>query len=471
MFRALNKKFEQYEDQRYFDRLTKGSRLYVSPPCSREGSKGWVPIYRFIIIGYRQNLYVGAKLPARTRRRNKIFSQTIDNPRLLLYNNNVSHLHLKLKFFKMKIKKKDIFIAALIIILLAAIVGGCIFLTRRRQNTDYAPPIQSVDRVHLYLSDEVTLTQAVDVSKYVNGSNYILYPGNTENGIQYFSCYVYDSDKTLFFKYNTINGNLAKIDFETGPNVPFLYASGGFIYYLKLNISNENHYYTNHLCRIPISGGEQILAEYDPGNAMYANLHFVVEKKVILSLTDKILAYDIDKNETLTLFDSEKNGFDMVTADIWYYGGNLYFEAISKTRESNIPTDDDVTDDMIPVNSSYLLTFNMKTKKSRLLLEEPINCYYMTADEIIYMPKVHRTIEIGGKIMPLYNDKIFACDLDGKNSREIFSGLEIWAYSILAIKDEKIYVHDGYAETAKASIKEIDINTGEVGIYRGEETE
>jgi hypothetical protein len=368
----------------------------------------------------------------------------------------------------MKIKKKDIFIAALIIILLAAIVGGCIFLTRRRQNTDYAPPIQSVDRVHLYLSDEVTLTQAVDVSKYVNGSNYILYPGNTENGIQYFSCYVYDSDKTLFFKYNTINGNFAKIDFETELNVPYLYASGGFIYYLKYKETNEIGYYTNYLCRIPISGGgEQILAEYNPRNTMYAELHFVVENKVILSLTDKILAYDIDKNETLTLFDAEKNGFEMVKADIWYYGGNLYFEAISKTREDNIPTDDDVTEDMIPVNSSYLLTFNMKTKKSRLLLEEPINCYYMTADEIIYMPTVYRTIEIGCEILPHYNDKIISCDLDGKNPREIFSGLDVWAYSIYRYKDGKLYVSDGYAATQKQSIIEIDTNTGTTFVYEG----
>ena len=105
------------------------------------------------------------------------------------------------------------------------------------------------------------------------------------------------------------------------------------------------------------------------------------------------------------------------------------------------------------------------------MFEEPINCFYMTEDEIIYMPKVHNVTEIRGKLMPLYSDKIFACDLDGKNSREIFSGLDIWAYFILAIKDEKIYVNDGYAETVKESIKEIDINTGEVGIYRGEETE
>ena len=108
----------------------------------------------------------------------------------------------------------------------------------------------------------------------------------------------------------------------------------------------------------------------------------------------------------------------------------------------------------------------MKTKKSRLLLEEPINCYYMTADEIIYMPKVHRTIEIGGKIMPLYNDKIMSCDFDGNNKREIFSGLDVWAYTIYRVKDGKIYVDNGYAETNKVSKIEIDTNTGTTSVYK-----
>ena len=210
-----------------------------------------------------------------------------------------------------------------------------------------------------------------------------------------------------------------------------------------------------------------MLAEYDIGKESYANLHFAVEGKVILSFSEKLFAYDIIKNETRVLWDAEKNGFDLLKTNVWYYGGNLYFSAITKTLEDVIPTDGSVTDSMIPVNSEYLLTLNMKTKKSSLLVKEPITCFYITEDEIIYMPKVHRTVEIRGQIMPHYNDKIISCDHDGKNPREIFSGLDFWAYTIYRYRDGKIYVSDGYAETFKQSIIEIDTTTGKASVYEG----
>ena len=91
----------------------------------------------------------------------------------------------------------------------------------------------------------------------------------------------------------------------------------------------------------------------------------------------------------------------------------------------------------------------------------------MTEDEIIYMPTVYRTIKIGCEILPHYNDKIISCDLDGKNPREIFSGLDVWAYSIYRYKDGKLYVSDGYAANIKYSIIEIDTNTGKASVYKG----
>ncbi len=193
----------------------------------------------------------------------------------------------------MKIKKKDIITAAVIVIFVALLVGGCIFLTGRHRNTEYAPPIESVGRANLYLADEKPLSETVDVSNYVNGSEYILCRGNIENGIMYFSCFIFDSEKTLFFKYNTLNGNLVKIESETNETMPYLYASGGYIYFLK-----PIDFSVYYLCRIPISGGsEQILTEYDVGNFVYVNLHFVVENKVILSFSDQIFAYDIEKKK------------------------------------------------------------------------------------------------------------------------------------------------------------------------------
>lgn len=362
-------------------------------------------------------------------------------------------------------KKKDVISIIITTLAVAALIAGCVYLTKRHRNTEFAPPIQSVTRVYVYLADEKPQRDTVDLSEYVNGSEYILNSGNTEYGIKYFACFVYDSMKTLFFKYNTLNGSLAKIETEIDSSVPYIYASGGFIYYLREKIGEHP---ANYLCRIPISGGgEQILAEYAVGNVMYADLHFVVENKVILSFSEKIFAYDVDKNKTQILWDAEQNGFDLLNNNIWYYGGNLYFSAISETREDNIPTNEGMTETMIPVNSTYLLTLNMKTKKSSLLFSEPINCFYMTEDEIIYMPTVYRTIKIGCEILPHYNDKIISCDLDGKNPREIFSGLDVWAYSIYRYKDGKLYVSDGYAANIKYSIIEIDTNTGKASVYKG----
>jgi len=407
-------------------------------------------------------------LPVRNRRRNEIFSETIDKSRLLLYNNTVNRFTRPHKLKNMK--KKEIISIIIIAVVLAAILFGAIFLSNQHRHQKYAPPIESVERINLSLESDMPLPTSDDIAEYVNGEDHFLVYGNTENSVLYFACMLPDSRKTVFFKYSTLNGNISKINAEVEYTHTFYY-SDRFIYYLKPKDGNYSGT-VNYLCRIPTSGGnEQILAEYDLGNVTSASLHFVVENKVILSLSKKIFAYDLDKNETITLFDAEKNGFDIIVSDIWYYSGNLYFSALSETRENNIPTAENFPEDVTPVNSRYLIRLNIKTKKFSLMFEEPINCFYMTENEIIYMPKVNNVTEIGGKLMPLYSDKIFACDLDGKNSREIFSGLEIWAYSILAIKDEKIYVNDGYAETVKASIKEIDINTGEVGIYRGEETE
>ena len=362
-------------------------------------------------------------------------------------------------------KKKDVISIIITTFAVAALIAGCVYLTKRHRNTEFAPPIQSVSKFNVYLADEKTPNQTIDFSGYVNGSDYVLFPGNTENGIKYLACFIHDSMKTLFFKYSLLNGNVAKIETEIDSSVPYIYASGGFIYYLREKIGEHP---ANYLCRIPVSGGgEQILAEYAVGNVMYADLHFVVENKVILSFNDKIFAYDVDKNKTQILWDAEKNGFDSLMNNIWYYDGNLYFSAISETRENNIPTEEGMTETMIPVNSDYLLTLNMKTKRSHLLVEEPINCFYMTADEIIYMPTVYRTIEIGCEILPHYNDKIISCDLDGKNPCEIFSGLDVWAYSIYRYKDGKIYVSDGYAATAKQSIIEIDTTTGTTSVFSG----
>ena len=362
-------------------------------------------------------------------------------------------------------KKKDVISIIITTLAVAALIAGCVYLTKRHRNTEFAPPIQSVSELNVYLADEKTPKQTIDFSGYVNGSDYVLFPGNTENGIKYLACFIHDSMKTLFFKYSLLNGNVAKIETEIDSSVPYIYASGGFIYYLREKIGEHP---ANYLCRIPVSGGgEQILAEYDVGNVFFADLHFVVENKVILSFSEKIVAYDIVKDKTQILWDAEQNGFDLLKNNIWYYGGNLYFSAISETREDNIPTDEALTDSMIPVNSTYLLTLNMKTKKSSLLFSEPINCFYMTEDEIIYMPTVYRTIKIGCEILPHYNDKIISRDLDGKNPREIFSGLDVWAYSIYRYKDGKLYVSDGYAANIKYSIIEIDTNTGKASVYKG----
>ena len=52
------------------------------------------------------------------------------------------------------------------------------------------------------------------------------------------------------------------------------------------------------------------------------------------------------------------------------------------------------------------------------------------------------------------------------NKREIFSGLDFWAYTIYRVKDGKIYVDNAYAETHKVSKVEIDTNTGTTSVYK-----
>ena len=368
----------------------------------------------------------------------------------------------------MKIKKKDIITFIIIALVLAATVISCVFLAGRHRHTEYTPssPQRFGDYSSINVSvNEVPRPTSDDIAEYINGEDNYIYYGNTENSILYFSCFLWESKKTLFFKYNTLNGNIAKIDFECDLRISTFQASDGYIYYFteKNDSSTEKS-----LCRFPISGGnEQILTDCDT-ETMFI---FASGNKVFLRTSKKISVYSTDKNKIQTLWDAEENGFYCIYGDIWYYGGNLYFLASSETPKSDIPTDERYSEVEVPMSYSYLISLNIKTKKSSVLLDMPINCFYMTENEIIYIPMVHAVTEIGGKLMPFFNDRICASDLDGSNPREIFSDLDVWAIVILEYNNGKIYVSDGYAETEKVSTWVIDINTGEVGIYRGEETE
>jgi hypothetical protein len=364
----------------------------------------------------------------------------------------------------MKIKKKDIFIAALIIILLTAIVGGCIFLASRRDNTApqkainlYRPSRENTiiyDRFGIHvINPEIPdiNTLSVDLSEFGIDNGYeVLRAGNVD-GINLYLCHSYyaglTESETLFFRYNLITSQVSKIEltsnYDTVSYYNF-YAHGGYLYYFAWNTENRlsTGLEPGYLCRVPVSGGkEETLAEYTSGSE---HIVCVAGDTVITSNGSKISSYDVSKKKKSELFNAEKSGFRLLLAErSYYYDGKLYFKA-EKDMPSILEADEGFKEDW-KTPDDYLIALDIKSKKWEKVFDFPVSLFCVTEDRIYYVKKKYRLIPL--KEFALSINDVFIAYVDSSIcSQPIGGGEESVNYTnenisineIFSIKDGKM---------------------------------
>ena len=419
-------------------------------PGLREGGGGWVPFFRFKIIGYRQNLCVGAKLPVRTRRRNEIFSETIDKSRLLLYNNTVNRFTCPHKLKNMK--KKELITIIIIVIVLAAILFGAIYLANRhryREGKFYTPSIigegsQAMGK-YLYFVKGGTLMRydsvADSVTKlcgHTEDNDDCLLERIGSSGIQLYG-------NRFYFAYNTEilgeegsvayydigSGNTKKIDVEINiTNYFFVY--DGYIYYIDIDFEN--------ICRIPADGGKPeklIKCEGIKEMFMVADGKIYVSR-VLFSLSSSVPAVNIGYIYSYDIKTLEKKEvFIFNTTTIYPVGKALYFDEkiyLQISEVSRIPTSSVSTERFI---KEYLYRIDTKTNEILLLSETGVNHFYLTEESLYYIPYEERKVyapdvyfaDENGMYETLSSADIHACNLDGGNDRIIYTNSYITLYS------------------------------------------
>lgn len=385
-----------------------------------------------------------------------------------------------------KMKKQALFII-IITVVVCAVIGASVFLAMRHRKYDSAPPITlyvEYNNKILWPSgsfidseNDVIVDVDFDLSEFgiTDFDNKYIRIGNVENYILYFSCRLRDSGVTRFFKLNTLTDQISEIVYTSELSFVFysdFFAADGYLYYFARKSAEFNENEVRYCCRIPVNGGaEEILTEYEYSlNPL--NICFVADEMIIFINGETILGYDIKKDKMITLWNSEANGYVWV-GSLQYYNGNIYFLAMANRGdpdEDNVPKDDRFLEEWGSAGHSYLYSLNIKTKKAARISDTPICSFYLTKDEIFFIKKAYGVIEKDGKLMPTYNtDEVYSFDLNGKNENILVNGVNLFIADIISVRDNKIYVMDGNAETARVAYAVIDRATGKIKTVRWKE--
>lgn len=379
-------------------------------------------------------------------------------------------------------KKRDVITIIITALVLAAILAGCLYLANRHRSGDISAlltPFEYFDnKVYACCIDTKTdelfsISDIFDLSKFADPDNCTVGIGNIDNSILYLSCLDKTSKEVHYFKYNILTEQISKIEsesnFDVRPHSGNFYASGKYLYYLAYDHSEE---ITNYLCRVPVSGGEEeVIAEY-PDNS--EKLCFVINNKVITRNSNSIFVYDLRKNRKSMLWDSDKNGYTGINSDLQYYyymgidsdlqyyNGKLYFLTIPKNNPEVVCENEEFLNKWGTTSNSLLVALDMKTKKAVPVLDAPIDSFYLTKDKIYYIPKEYGIVQKSRTEMPRFSSlTLYSCSYDGNDIAAICTVENIWMHGILFINEEKAYVTDAQAETAKQLYVVIDIKSGE----------
>ena len=123
-----------------------------------------------------------------------------------------------------------------------------------------------------------------------------------------------------------------------------------------------------------------------------------------------------------------------------YLNGKIYFLAQSKYTYTPELTGEECY-------QFFLLSIDINTGEVKRILEEPITNFYLTDDAIYYVPFKYRILYMPEDYENNKDDlksttvdtTLYVCDLDGKNSRAVYTNDEVHFSHTIAIFDGVAY--------------------------------
>ncbi len=223
---------------------------------------------------------------------------------------------------------------------------------------------------------------------------------------------------------------------------PFI--TDGMMYYSRRELRDGGDAknpddYQSYIFRMPSSGGnsEKIctLADY------YDLLRFVYEGKIITTYKDKLYSTDIETRERSLIYDPEKYGYYGALNYMSMLDGKVYFMISSReSGERSVYKN-------IFYRYNYLISVDLKSGSAYRLLDKPISSFCLMDNAIYYSPFElrHMYIPEDYSTKPqnvsvfLASATLYACDIDGKNSRALFTNENVDFVEFYTVVEDCLY--------------------------------
>jgi len=128
----------------------------------------------------------------------------------------------------------------------------------------------------------------------------------------------------------------------------------------------------------------------------------------------------------------------------------------------------------VPLEVLYSADIN--TGEIKKVLEEPISCFCVSDDAIYYVPFKYKILYMPEDyennkedLIAWYQEHtVYACDLDGKNIRAVYTNDQIGYSSYFSVFDGMLYgftsayIEEEHNYSSKMNFTEIDLETGEL---------
>lgn len=384
-------------------------------------------------------------------------------------------------------KKKDIITVIIIALILAAILFGAIFLASRHMNIkedqskaicfchpDFNNSIFFSEKGKIYEYDTETgelrvLIESGKVEGYIDHYEYMVdqvYKGKL------FYHYFSDYNQVMNFSYyNLLNGETRFIgSVKCAHKYEKVIIYEGYIYCVYCTDDNRESDVLR-ISRFNIDNGdEQILYESASKDEF---LVAVTDRKIITRQEhDNLFSYNIGNMKKSLLWSAESNGYkNLFTGSI--IENKLYFTATTGVYSVKPEPDSYwIFADRNP--NKYLLCLDINTGKFERVLDIQISTYCLTENAIYYSPMAVRglaeknTYKASIEEVSFTDETLFACDLDGRNIREIYTNKDTF-FGNIKILNGKVYCNLGLFNYENESFDfyeytEIDLSTKEIKI-------
>ncbi len=204
----------------------------------------------------------------------------------------------------------------------------------------------------------------------------------------------------------------------------YTFIENGYWYY-KCKIlkdggdASDPNDYESYICRIKTDGtNDEAFIICEPGEAII----MVGSGKILTSLDGGIYSIDIESKTRNELFSYSANGYINAATPASYLNGKIYFLARSGMSRTS-----EYTNQTFQLN--FLVWVDIESGESGKVIEEPVTSFCLTDDAIYYVPFKLRHIYVPEDYeehpeevtVCISDESLYVCDLNGKNSRVIYT--------------------------------------------------